>query len=470
MCMSHVVTQVRVVYTLSSTIHPHCPSPSSIIYTVNMASVPTIDPHRYSKNPGGKFVSDEVALFFENAGFMTPPENNKRRVSAAFLSGQTYPSVPVSPSSSEAISPASFPASSTNAPQSEIEVPEYLNSIRTYELIGFNHDVAYDMWSRYITGYPDDPEGDFMDYARAQIKYTHPVPHGLSTSEDWDEIMTRLGINSTLRAAILSPGFDDIRGTASCKHWVSQATEMRFEALNQLMVYLSDEYERRKKQAENCEDDDASSSAAPNTTTEEAPASLDGHTMLWHACSKPAADFCTSSWCLQLGKLDAHPGDFGGCRTYFTPQWQTANRFAMYFKHIAPLAEMALLQIAVPNAFLASLSKCTLSSEGDSSETWKKLVWSSRGCRSLGGEDLMDLCERDLSVAHILVSANARFDEVNGYAALQSSDALMVEVDGEWEKAEQWSFSQWGPENDFAELCKGKCWVHAVGRLVRTST
>ena len=48
-----------------------------------MALVPTIDPHRYSKNPGGKFVSDEVALFFEGAGLMTPPENNKRKVSTA---------------------------------------------------------------------------------------------------------------------------------------------------------------------------------------------------------------------------------------------------------------------------------------------------------------------------------------------------------------------------------------------------
>ena len=53
------------------------------MYSVNMALVPTIDPHRYSKNPGGKFVSDEVVLFFESAGLMTPPENNKRKVSTA---------------------------------------------------------------------------------------------------------------------------------------------------------------------------------------------------------------------------------------------------------------------------------------------------------------------------------------------------------------------------------------------------
>lgn len=56
-------------------------------------------------------------------------------------------------SSAETLSSASFPVSFINVPQNEIEVPEYLSSIRTYELIGFNHDVAYDMWSRYITGY-----------------------------------------------------------------------------------------------------------------------------------------------------------------------------------------------------------------------------------------------------------------------------------------------------------------------------
>lgn len=64
---------------------------------------------------------------------------------------------------------------------------------------------------------------------------------------------------------------------------------------------------------------------------------------------------------------------------------------------------MTLLQIAVPNEFLEPLSRCILL-----------------------------ICAGDLSTAHILVSANAKFDEANGYAALQSSDTLMVEVDGEW--------------------------------------
>lgn len=32
-----------------------------------MDLVPTIDPHEYSKIPGGNLVSDKVALFFENA-------------------------------------------------------------------------------------------------------------------------------------------------------------------------------------------------------------------------------------------------------------------------------------------------------------------------------------------------------------------------------------------------------------------
>lgn len=96
---------------------------------------------------------------------MTSPVNNKMKIS---VTGLLSPSSPVSPpqSSSAWISSATFSATFANIQQDEVEVPEYLNSIETYELIGFNHNVAYDMWSRYITADPDSPY-HFMGYARA---------------------------------------------------------------------------------------------------------------------------------------------------------------------------------------------------------------------------------------------------------------------------------------------------------------
>lgn len=80
------------------------------------------------------------------------------------------------------------------------------------------------------------------------------------------------------------------------------------------------------------------------------------------------------------------------------------------------------------------------------------------------------MCAKDLWIGHILVSEHARFDALDGYTTLQSLDGLMVEIDGEWEKAEQWSFSPRSPpraEHDLLELCKGKAWIHSVGRLIK---
>lgn len=53
------------------------------------------------------------------------------------------------------------------------------------------------------------------------------------------------------------------------------------------------------------------------------------------------------------------------------------------------------------------------------------------------------------------------------WMVIRQSDALVVEVDGEWKKAEQWSFSARQVENDFARPFKGNIWIHSVGRLIK---
>lgn len=86
------------------------------------------------------------------------------------------------------------------------------------------------MWERYITGDPDDPEGDLMAYARS---YSHdmPVCGVLSSSDDWVSIMDELEINGRLKRAIIMPEFRDLRGTGSCKFWVLEAMDVAFAAL-----------------------------------------------------------------------------------------------------------------------------------------------------------------------------------------------------------------------------------------------
>lgn len=90
------------------------------------------------------------------------------------------------------------------------------------------------------------PMGGFMDYPLCWIDCSTKYPLRLSTSEDWGALMDKLGMNRALRAAILSPAFDNIRGAASCKQWAWEAARMRFEALDHLIDHIARGYERRQ--------------------------------------------------------------------------------------------------------------------------------------------------------------------------------------------------------------------------------
>lgn len=242
---------------------------------------------------------------------------------------------------------------------------------------------------------------------------------------------------------------------------------MRFEALDNLIDDISREYEHRRNIAEA---GDRENSADPTANLTEAPASLDGHTMLWRACTKPAADYCTNaSQRLKFTFMTTYPGDFNGHRTYFTPQRHTANRFATYLKHIAPLAEIAVLQMAVPNDFIESLSKNYLFSDGPSSKTWKEVVWHYRCRKTLSRlrSDMKKMCAKNLWIGHMLLSERARFNAADGYATLQSSDALMVEIDREWPKAEQWSFLNGKLRPSLLSFVKGRLGFIRLEGLLR---
>ncbi|KAJ5382699.1 hypothetical protein N7517_000610 [Penicillium concentricum] len=55
---------------------------------------------------------------------------------------------------------------------------------------------------------------------------------------------------------------------------------------------------------------------------------------------------------------------------------------------------------------------------------------------------------------------------MESYTEIQSSDALVIQVDGEWRNAIQWVFYSDHAEELFAQCCKGKIWIHSIGKLV----
>lgn len=117
-----------------------------------------------------------------------------------------------------------------------------------------------------------------MGYARSYINHSG-VPDALSIIEDWTLTMNRLGINQTLRSAIMLPGFDDLWSTASCKFWILDSMAVAYATLEHLNDQLRSGMARRQRFAKVGHEEEAV--GAP-----EAPAHLAGHTMLWRGCSR----------------------------------------------------------------------------------------------------------------------------------------------------------------------------------------
>ncbi|KAJ5203159.1 hypothetical protein N7449_005238 [Penicillium cf. viridicatum] len=204
----------------------------------------------------------------------------------------------------------------------------------------------------------------------------------------------------------------------------------------------------------------------------EAPACLVGHTMIWRTCLLSEAVECCESRLgeLYLEPLTSSPGDFSG-RTavaYFSPQRETVDRYAMYKKHRFSIAELAILQVAVPDSLVQSLSINYLWADGDESQSWKKVIWSCRRGERLP-KDLRYMGNKDLWIEHIAKSTNAKFAAMESYTQIQYSDALVVQIDGERRNAIQWVFYSDHAEELFAQCCKGKTWIHSIGKLVEAS-
>lgn len=346
-------------------------------------------------------------------------------------------------------------------PQDEIEVPESLKSAESYEFIGFDRETALEIWSRFIdTSDPDDPEGDFMGYARSYVNHSG-VPDALSVLDDWTSTMNRLGINKTLQSAIMLPEFDDLRSTASCKFWVLDSMAVAYATLEHLNDQLRSEMARRQRITKTGHRD-------KSVSVPEAPARLDGHTMIWRGCSRLSAlEFCEGHPDhLVLRAMRSSPGDFSYAPVgYFTPQRETADRYATWLKHKVPASEVAIFQAAVPEDLIRSLSVNYLGSDGVETDTWKRVIWHSRRSDKLP-KDLRWMADKDLWIGHIARSLHSRSVAMEDYTVIEPSDTLSVKIDGEWRKAIQWVFYDSDAEDLFAQRCKGMTWIHSTGKLV----
>ncbi|KAI9829830.1 MAG: hypothetical protein M1826_005407 [Phylliscum demangeonii] len=149
---------------------------------------------------------------------------------------------------------------------------------------------------------------------------------------------------------------------------------------------------------------------------------------------------------------------------YFTPQRETANQYAEWSKRKFVIENIAIVQVAVPWALLESLSTQCLWSDGNTSETWKEVVWHGRRGYDLPGE-LEPIEKKDVWIGHILSGRHVKYERLKSSQEIKDSDVLKLQIDEEEKRAIQWSFQTRRARGGFEEHCRGKVWIHRLGAL-----
>lgn len=449
-------------------------------------------------------VSEDVASYFEAEGLMTPITNNKRKISTSTISPENLRFRTPTPSSSSnpSISPENFKAAYIREEVDVVEVPARLKSQETYEYLGFTRERAAELWTRYLT-YGDEIQGDFLDFAIWQAENDN-YPDASSQFDDWDALMKSLDINDQLREAILLPEYENIRYTATCKYWLVDAIKMAFEALEDLNEKLRDESRRRqqhnKARGRRSVGQLAQTPTLPYPTSRKAPniafgprttdgaaedemsggsqmqlatiasATLVGHTILWRSVHIRRAEsfYNVSTQAIDLFAMSSIPGDFNAEKqvTYFTPQKETADRYAQWAKHKIPLVEMAMVQVAVSETLTNTLDTKFLwfGDKETVKDEWKKMIWTCRNGKLLPA-DLKYLQQKDVLIGHVASGINAKYQRKANYEDISESDLLTVDIDGEERRAIQWVFHTEKARAGFEDQCRGKIWIHRFAPL-----
>jgi hypothetical protein len=447
-------------------------------------------------------ISVEEARFFESEGLLSPLAGKKRKLSTSLLSDTP----PISPSSrsrgsSDRVSSESFEATFTSQEAETSTVPETLESVESLEYVGFTTNMAETIYNRYQNS-PKDVPWAFLEFALAVIEDPQ-IEDAESSQDDWFACMTMIGLDEDFQRAIMLEEFADLRYTATCKFWVRDTMEMRWRFLENLKYLLRERQIQLQKSR-------ARPSLAPRTgsgprsrkrlsiggaptigqsgpvssldsevqeepssavaTVPETPLHQDGHVMLWRAGDiiKHQAFYNEATGRLDLDAISTFPGNFSGNvrLAYFTPQRETADRYATWYKHKAPQSGITIAQIPVPYRFVESLKAKYLwfdqNSEGNPSNEWKNLIWNSRRGNRLP-KSLRHLSAEDLLIGHIASGKHCKFMQMESASEIKESDVLTVNIDEVERKSIQWAFQTDEAQDGFEEACRGNVVLHKCG-------
>lgn len=391
-----------------------------------------------------------------------------------------------------------------------IEVPSELQSVETYEWMGYNNDIAKKLYSRFEN--PGSNRG-FVQTATGYIEDS-PIQDCFVESEDWDMAMKKLGINEQMRMRMLADGpYGHVRFTASMKDWLIMFMKDRYLHLENLDDHLRKESPRlvgdkaaagisptqfgapeSKKEGGN-ETSKASSGKGPsfgdlgNKMMKEDPEAIPssvlqhkkGFTTLWRACLTWRAEklYNRRTGAVDLQTNGSVPGDFSGVSkiTYWTPELETADLFLGYYRNCNPDLVYSVVQMYVPDKFINSLKTIDLkkpdSQTGEPIMDWWAITFASRrGKQWPYGSLESKKYNRDpgLIKGPILNSRNGDY-QADGmtWEQLAKENCLFVNLEDRPDlgavHAQQWAFGLSAVE-DLDQACHGQGHIHEMGMML----
>ncbi|KAF3123863.1 hypothetical protein TWF569_001621 [Orbilia oligospora] len=419
-------------------------------------------------------VSSEVAHYFEELGLFKPIQGKKRRISPPTISQGS--SAVSSDSSSRQFMPTNlidgssiFASAAIHQVKEFIEIPVFLQSQETIEIIGFTSEKARSIWNLW-EGVPEDEKSSrtFLEFILEFISDPGGSLQAINSDDDWNAYMDNIGISSRLKTAILLPEYEIIRYTSSCEFWLLDSVECTYSALESLTerfetsaeYFRSTSFEGRKQQnakspargdVERQGSDTSGNEAINRLTTYHGDSdSLAGQSKV----AEGEASILVYSL-VREGRFGSIPGDLSGhsLLTYWTPQREVADLHAGYLKHRAPISEVIIAEVKITEELVASLQPVYLWS-------YQKNEMSSY---------LKYLTKCHLIIVHILTNKNVKYEKMESWEDIKVSDLLHAKIDGEEKLGIQWAFRSSDVKSAFNEHCHGNVKQYNLNMLTIAS-
>jgi hypothetical protein len=195
---------------------------------------------------------------------------------------------------------------------------------------------------------------------------------------------------------------------------------------------------------------------------------MDHHTALYRATTmqKAKALYNVNSGEIDLDSNGCVPGDFSGVTglCYWTPQRETADKYASWMKHKTDIADIAIVRIFVPKSFTESLEQERLYFNSSTpSDDWRKIVWAGRNSRPWPREFRDRWSKCDLILGHVLSGKHCKYMKIKDDTGINTADTLSIAVDGVQHPAMQWVFKHHRGTDGFEEDCQGKGHIFEMG-------